>query len=208
MDKDGIIEISWKNGSAFRGHCNMAIDGGGWTVFQRRVDKGIDFFRNWTEYVNGFGQLDGSFWLGLEAIHQLTENKTVTLRIDLKNLAGMVGHATYDDFKVLGLEKKYKLKIGAYQGNIGDSLIQSNNMAFSTQDKDSDNNSGHNCALEFEGPWWHNACFKANLNNHLGNDGTAIDTPDAPNAGKMSWFTWRNTYGDIIYSEMKLRAKD
>ncbi len=188
----------------------MATDGGGWTVFQRRVNENVDFFRNWTDYVHGFGELEGSFWLGLEAIHQLTQHGDVELRIDLKNTTGMEGYATYDHFKVLGADEKYRLKIGAYQGNIGDSLKVNNNMYFTTPDEDNDNIKidFQNCAVQYKGPWWHNVCFRANLNNHLGSENVFFDTPKAPNATKMSWFSWGQEYGDIVYSEMKLRVKN
>ena len=33
-------------------------------VFQKRVNLNVSFSRNWNEYKQGFGNLDGDFWLG------------------------------------------------------------------------------------------------------------------------------------------------
>ncbi|XP_012938614.1 angiopoietin-related protein 7-like [Aplysia californica] len=52
--------------------CDTVTDQGGWIVIQRRVSADVDFFRGWEDYKNGFGDLHGNFWLGLEKIHQLT----------------------------------------------------------------------------------------------------------------------------------------
>ena len=39
-------------------------------VFQKRSSGDVDFNRNWAEYKQGFGDLDGDFWLGeLSLLH-------------------------------------------------------------------------------------------------------------------------------------------
>ncbi|KAF0310245.1 Techylectin-5B [Amphibalanus amphitrite] len=45
-------------------YCDLETDGGRWTVIQRRADiePREDFYRNWTAYREGFGELDSEFW--------------------------------------------------------------------------------------------------------------------------------------------------
>ena len=84
----------------------MDTDGGGWVVFQRRMDGTVDFYRNWADYVKGFGDLNGEFWLGLSKIHRLTQAANTTLRVDLADFEGEKRHANYSTFKLPGLLQK------------------------------------------------------------------------------------------------------
>ena len=71
--------------STSRARCDMETDGGGWLVIQKRINGSVDFYRNWTDYVYGFGDLEGEFWYGLENIHCLTTREDVELRIEVGN---------------------------------------------------------------------------------------------------------------------------
>ena len=61
-----------KAAEPFKVLCDMDTKGGGWTYFMRRFNGSQNFFQNWEEYKNGFGDLEGEFWLGLEHLYELT----------------------------------------------------------------------------------------------------------------------------------------
>ncbi|XP_019861121.1 PREDICTED: fibrinogen-like protein A, partial [Amphimedon queenslandica] len=145
--------------------CDMETDGGGWTVFQRRQDGSVDFYRYWTDYENGFGNLTGEFWLGLSKIHRLTKEGSNTLRVDLGDFEGNTAYANYSTFSVSDGSIEYILTVGGYSGTAGDSLANHNGLRFSTRDNDNDPWSGGHCAQQYTGAWWYNSCHYSNLND-------------------------------------------
>ncbi|PFX22861.1 Tenascin-R [Stylophora pistillata] len=40
--------------------CDQTATGGGWTVFQKRLDGSVNFYRGWADNKNGFGNLKGT----------------------------------------------------------------------------------------------------------------------------------------------------
>ena len=102
--------------------CDMTTDGGGWTVFQRRVDNSTDFYRGWMDYKLGFGNLNNEFWLGNDNLHRIAAAGNMTLRVDLEDFEGNVNFAEYSIFKVADASDKYQLLIGGYSGTAGDSM--------------------------------------------------------------------------------------
>ena len=142
----------------------METDGGGWTVFQRRQDGSVDFYRYWTDYEDGFGNLTGEFWLGLSKIHRLTQEGSNTLRVDLGDFDGNTAYAQYTTFSVGNSTTEYNLTVGGYSGTAGDNLAYHNGQKFTTRDNDNDNKGGGNCAKENIGAWWYNYCYNSSLN--------------------------------------------
>ena len=106
--------------------CDMATDGGGWIVFQRRLDGSVDFYLGWESYKNGFGDLNGEFWLGNDNLHRLTAADDVKLRVDLEDFDGNIKYAEYKTFKVADEGDKFRLLIGGYSGTAGDSMADHN----------------------------------------------------------------------------------
>ena len=131
-------------------YCECADDGI-WTIIQRRFDGSVDFNRNWAEYKEGFGDVNREFWLGNDAIHQITSSANYSLMIYL-NAWGNVSYAMYDTFKVADESDGYRLTIAGYSGSTGDSMIFGHNgQMFSTKDRDNDAQRNFEMAEYFSG---------------------------------------------------------
>jgi len=125
----GVYTINPDGGKPIQVLCDMTTDGGGWTVFQRRLDGSVDFYLGWESYKNGFGDLNCEFWLGNDNLHRLTAVDNVTLRVDLEDFDGDIRYAEYTIFKVADEADKYRLLIGGYSGTAGDSMDESGRPA-------------------------------------------------------------------------------
>jgi hypothetical protein len=143
--------------------CDFSTDDGGWTHIQARIDGSVSFERSWAEYVTGFGDLLGEFWLGLENIHLITIYQRYVLRIEMTDCEGLTKFEEYDNFVVGGSSCKFRLNsVGAFCGDAGDSLTYHVGMYFSTADQDNDVWTS-NCAVTYKGAWWYKDCHLSNL---------------------------------------------
>lgn len=157
----------WKSKQIIDVYCDMETENGGWTVFQNRFDGSVDFYRNFTEYTEGFGTLDGEFWLGLRYIQEMASQGKTDLRLDI---TAANGDTAYEVFRNFGLSAgpDYTLKLGKQtvaplSGNrFGFKL--SRGCKFSTYDHDADESMSRNCGEMYRGGWWFWDCAQANLN--------------------------------------------
>ena len=179
----------------------MVTDGGGWTVFQRRQDGSVDFYRNWIDYEDGFGNLTGEFWLGLGKINRLTKEQSNTLRVDLGDFDGNTSYAQYTTFSVGDSTTEYTLTVGGYSGTAGDSLAYQNGMKFSTRDNDNDNRP-NSCAQRHHGAWWFNNCYHSHLN------GPYHHNPVISSGIGIIWYHWKGWFYSLKFTEMKTRRNN
>ncbi|KAM7144087.1 ficolin-2-like [Macrochelys suwanniensis] len=179
--------------------CDMDTDGGGWIVFQRRVDGTVDFYRDWNSYKRGFGSQLSEFWLGNDNIHLLTSIGHNELRVDLRDFDNNHEFAVFSSFKVTGETEKYTMILGPFlKGTAGDSLKIHNGMMFSTHDSDNDL-SLTNCAAVFKGAWWHNDCYASNLN------GLYLKGAHESYADGVNWVSAKGHYYSFKMADMKIR---
>lgn len=97
-------------------NCDHVTKGGGWTIIQKREDGSVNFFRGWEDYKKGFGNKSGEYWLGLDAIHDLTSQEPFLLRVELEAFNGAKRYAQYGKFFVANETEKYRLTVGIYTG--------------------------------------------------------------------------------------------
>ncbi|XP_052864071.1 fibrinogen-like protein A [Anopheles cruzii] len=181
-------------------YCQRDVkDGDSWLVIQHRFDGSLNFFRNWKEYRDGFGNIAEEFWIGLERLHQLTSGRPHDLMVELRDFKGNYKFALYTAFEIGNETEQYNLKtLGAYHGTAGDSLSYHKNMKFSTYDRDNDLMQGSSCAWIREGAWWYTKCYTSNLNGPYKN---------IVNDRSMNWYHFSNSFEGLSFSRMMIRPK-
>ena len=185
-------------------YCDMETDGGGWTVLMRRQDGSVDFYRNWTDYKSGFGNLEGEHWLGLDNMYLLTHQSSAPpqLRVDLADWEGNTAFAKYGQFSVSDEDSDYTLSVSGYQSasTAGDALTGHNGHRFSTIDRDNDLAQVH-CAVSCHGPWWHGTGYYSILTGKYHT--SAGPWTSLPHG--IIWFSWRGWHYSLRAAEMKIR---
>ena len=174
----------------------------GWIIIQRRVDASVSFERSWNEYVAGFGDVNGNFWLGLDAIHDLTTAQPMRLQIDVVPCNIPAISIPYQQIYVGDAASEYRLTITSDTPG-DDTLYNSFNFhsgsKFSTYDNDNDAIGSLHCAAQNRAGWWFSACHRLHLNGVYGG------------ASRMENYNMRmeylgNNYEPIQTVTMKIRA--
>ncbi|KAH8405213.1 hypothetical protein KR222_010342 [Zaprionus bogoriensis] len=127
-----------------------------WIVIQRRVSRRVDFNRSWEDFKKGFGDVNGDYFIGLEAIHRLTSTQPYELYVYLEAFNGVLGFAQYTYLKVADERQGYRLiNLGKFSGTVVDALSASVDKMFSTYDRDYDSVYNKHLAREAGSAWWY-----------------------------------------------------
>ena len=185
----------------FTAYCDME---GNWTVFQRRFNGAVPFYRNWTEYVNGFGVARGEYWMGLKHLYCMSSTYPGTkLRVELGDWEGNPYYAEYSQFAVGDGSTNYRVNVSGYSGDAGDQLSYHSGQMFTTYDQDHDKWGSKNCAVPYRGGWWYISCHTVNLNGEYLAEG--VSNPDYKG---LSWNDAKpgaDRYYSFKLVEMKLK---
>ncbi|ESO84999.1 hypothetical protein LOTGIDRAFT_131337, partial [Lottia gigantea] len=133
---------------------------GGFTIFMARDNncQEFTFNRNMTEYIDGFGDAGGDYWLGLTRIKEILDNHQRNwLKVVL--IAKNFFENLYDDFSIGVAANGYPIHLGQYytganQG-CGDSLTGAVNIEGSPFSAPGSDQTSFNCADTRRGGWWY-----------------------------------------------------
>ncbi|CAC5417476.1 Fibrinogen-like protein 1 [Mytilus coruscus] len=165
-----------------------------------------DFYWNWHEYKQGFGNVNFEYWLGNDNLHKILSSKNYKLRIDLEDWNGNAKYADYNTFVVGSEDTNYTLTISGYSGDAGDSIInppsdsmsQMYGMEFSTSDRDNDKIPFYKAAESTRSGWWLKWSTDANLNGVYYKGGqTASDG--------IFWKSWQSSQYSLKSVSMKIK---
>ena len=124
-------------------------------VQRRRAPFDLPFNRTWNDYKNGFGDVSGEFWLGLEKLHRITNQPYVkySIRFEMKLKAGKSYYSESNDFYIAGEKELYKIVgIGSRTAtSVSASYYIAIGQQFATRDKDVN----LKCGANYNGFWYH-----------------------------------------------------
>ncbi|XP_070181194.1 angiopoietin-related protein 1-like [Littorina saxatilis] len=173
---------------------------GGRMFIAIRLEPDLLFNRTWEEYRNGFGNVAGDYWLGLQNIYLLTNSGlNYKLYVQMKDKADFFRQQIYFSFKISDETSSYRLYFNSTEPNagpqrvLGDSLSPALGSRFSTYDADHDGDVTENCALRHQSGWW----FPSPCNLTEGNPlGRLVRPSDEVWSGNSEDIFWLNDLGN------------
>ena len=151
--------------------CDQETDGGGWIIYQRRLDGSVNFTRNWDDYKNGFGIIGDDtteMRLGNENMYQLLQAYGSTeceLWVEVHAFDGDVCSTKCYPFQMSAEAAGYSISwttTDKSYNDISNDLNYHKNSPFSTFDRISKGQ--NNCMGFYRGGWWYASCFNIFLN--------------------------------------------
>jgi hypothetical protein len=194
--QSGLYTVNPSSDKPFTVECDMDTDGGGWTVFQRSQTNASSPRHSWHDYVHGYTENDGNFWLGLEQLHLLTSKHYLTqMRVDVTDMTnGTTKSVLFEEFFIDSRQQDYepyvrKITTGGGKDGVRDGKngIDPSNDNDSADDDieglslwaeplENDSNSDTDCEMKNVGRWWFTQCKGEERGTQKGSEGKDADS--------------------------------
>lgn len=156
---NGRYVIYPRGGHEITVYCDFTTNGGGWTVIQRRHKGDVPFPVDVGAYNNGFGSVDGEFWLGHKKINRLGDGQL--LAVIYQNTSSF----TYDLYSYFYVRISSELDVSGRTGIMDEGIFKSDGDAPLMFVAPKGMASPSSCLSKFDGGWWYgDTCEGSNLN--------------------------------------------
>ena len=130
------------------------------------------FNRSWSEFRSGFGCVTDDYWMGNEALSQMTSSGKCRMKFIFQSPANRWYVMEYN-VSIANESLGYAMTISStFVGNSTNPLNSHNGKMFSTWDRDNDVCPTCNCAAIYGAGWWFSAsayngytCGSSNMNS-------------------------------------------
>ena len=170
-------------------------DGGGWMIFLRRYDGSVSFRHpTWSPYKEGFGSASGEYWLGNEALHQVTSRTPHDMLVVATSYNSKTMKTRLKNFRISSEKDAYEMDYDSYYpGDSSFRFLPVHPCKFTTLDRDNDNKTDQNCANRFGCGWWFGQCSNDQMNGHYVKPADNMDPRDG-----ILWIDWKKINGDFV----------
>ena len=144
--------------------CDQETDGGGWIMYQRRVDGTVSFTDSWEKYKYGFGDHGDNateLWLGNEHVYQVLQSYGSTeweLRIEADAYNGMGCWVVASNFRMNNEALRYTVdwdNVSASIVGLGADWNYHKLIPFNTLDNMEGDADRKWCVVKHKGGWWY-----------------------------------------------------
>ena len=158
--KNGKYIIYPRGGKEITVYCDFTTNGGGWTTIQRRNKGGTVFPVSVDAYENGFGSVDGEFWLGNKKINRLGEGQM--LAIAYENTSSI----NYDHYYDFYVDHSSYLHVSGRSGTATQGFIDTKVLGPKVFAAPKGLENPSSCMQPSDGGWWfsYGSCDGINLN--------------------------------------------
>ncbi|XP_028403045.1 uncharacterized protein LOC114525810 [Dendronephthya gigantea] len=189
--ENGKYTVYPPGGKEMMVYCDFTTNGGGWTVIQRRNQGNTLFPSSEEAYNNGFGPVDGEFWLGNKKIHRLGRGQM--LAVVYENSTSSF-YDLYNDFYVM---HNSMLDISDRSGTLPAGILNTDSVGPLVFVSSKASKHPSDCLKSLDGGWW----FRGNC------DGENLNAEKRECGGK-SWlgtemlFRPRESSNDVVIKEI------